>query len=84
MIASVFCFGFWPGGMWNLSSLIRNRACTPALEGEVLTTAPPGKSLDAVFKYLLQPQEGASSGPESAAAPAKGMLFYGSQGRWDS
>jgi len=28
---------FWPRGMWNLSSLIRDRTHPPALEGELLT-----------------------------------------------
>ena len=36
---------FWPQGMWDLSSLIRDGTCTPALEGKVLTAGPPGKSL---------------------------------------
>ena len=33
--------------MWNFSSLTRGR--TPALEGELLTTGPPGKSLGVFF-----------------------------------
>ena len=43
---------FWPKGMWDLSSLTKNRACTPALGGEVLATGLPGNSLtrsEAVF-----------------------------------
>ena len=28
---------FWPRGMWNLSSLIRDRTHPSALEGELLT-----------------------------------------------
>ena len=35
---------YWPQGMWDLSSSTRDRTL-PALEGEVLTTGPPGKSL---------------------------------------
>ena len=30
--------------MWNLRSLIRDQPIPPALEGEFLTTGPPGKS----------------------------------------
>ena len=30
-------------GMWELSSLSRDQAQSPALEGDVLTTGPPGK-----------------------------------------
>ena len=49
---------FWPQGMWDLSSLTRDRTCTPCIgrrslnhwtarevpAGGFLTTAPPGKS----------------------------------------
>ena len=31
-------------GMWDLSYLTRDQAQPPALESEVLTTGPPGKS----------------------------------------
>ena len=34
----------WPRGTWGLSSPTRDQTL-PALEGEVLTTGPPGKSL---------------------------------------
>ena len=44
-----YVLSFWPPGMQNLSSPIRNSA----LEGEVLTTEPPGKALQASFKILL-------------------------------
>ena len=37
--------GFLATGMWDLSSLTRERTCTPALEGKVLATGPPGKFL---------------------------------------
>ena len=40
----VLCLVFWSQDMWDLSYLTRNRTCTPALEGGVLTTGPPGKS----------------------------------------
>ena len=40
---------FWPPGMWYLSSLNRDLTYTPVLEGEVLTTGPPGKTLKAIF-----------------------------------
>ena len=45
--ADCFCFRLWHfqlQGMWNLSSLTRDGTCTPALEGEVVTTGLPGKS----------------------------------------
>lgn len=49
-----YCFFFyvlllWPGGMWNLSSPIRNQTHIPALESKVLTNEPSGKSLDIAF-----------------------------------
>ena len=49
-----YCFFFYvlllrPGGMWDLSSPIRNRIHIPALEGKVLTNEPSGKSLDIAF-----------------------------------
>ena len=34
-----------PCGMQDLSFLTKDRTCTSALEGRVLTTGPPGKSL---------------------------------------
>ena len=40
--------------MWELSSLTRNQTYTPALEGEVLSTGPPGKSqTSSVFNQIL-------------------------------
>ena len=36
---------FWPRGMWDLSPRLGIEPAPPALEGEVLTTGPPGKSL---------------------------------------
>ena len=45
---------FWLRGVWDLSSLTRDPTCTPALEGKVLTTGPPGKSLRYIFyKYIF-------------------------------
>ena len=48
----VFCccfvlFFFWPGGTWDLSSSSRElrEPVPPSLEGEVLTTGLPGKTL---------------------------------------
>ena len=38
----MFCF-LSTGGIWNFSSSTRDRTCTPALEGKVLTTGLPGK-----------------------------------------
>ena len=43
-IASVLHFGFWPQGMWDLSSHSRTEPPPTALEGKVLATQPPGKS----------------------------------------
>ena len=40
---------FWLRGMWDLSSQIRDQTCTPALEGKVLTTGPPGISSGICF-----------------------------------
>ena len=36
---------FWPRGMCDLSPRLGIEPAPPALEGEVLTTGPPGKSL---------------------------------------
>ena len=43
----------WPRGMWDLSSLARDWTHSPALEGDVLTTGPPGKSLAWALKGWL-------------------------------
>ena len=45
LIFWVFFF-FWPQGMWDLSFPTRDWTLTPCIEGKVLTTGPPGKSLD--------------------------------------
>ena len=49
---------FWPQDMWDLSFLIRDWKPAPlSLEGEVLTTGPPGKScylsLKIIFLYFI-------------------------------
>ena len=36
---------FWPRGLWNISLPTKNQTHTYALEGQVLTTGPPGKFL---------------------------------------
>ena len=36
---------FWLQGMWDLSSQPGTEPTFPALEGDILTTGPPGKSL---------------------------------------
>ena len=44
-----FCFivlAFLATGMWDLSSRLGIKPARPALEGEVLTTGPPGKKLN--------------------------------------
>ena len=38
-----FVLFFWPGTMWDLNSPPGIEPSPPALEGEVLTTGPPGK-----------------------------------------
>ena len=44
-----YVFVFWLQVMWYLNSLTRDQPCTSALKGKVLTTGPPGKSLDIFF-----------------------------------
>ena len=39
---------FWLQGMWDLSSLPGIEHASLALEGEVLTTGSPGKSLEII------------------------------------
>ena len=34
---------FWLQGMWDLSFPTRDQTHTPELEGEVITSGPPGK-----------------------------------------
>ena len=43
-----YVLDFWLQGMWDLSSPTRVQTCTPAVEGEVLTIGPPGKSLTGI------------------------------------
>ena len=33
-----------PSGMWDLSSMTRDRTCIPCIRSKILTTGPPGKS----------------------------------------
>jgi len=35
---------FWPWSMWDLNYQTKDQTRHPALEGEILTTGPPGKS----------------------------------------
>ena len=47
-----FCFiilAFLATGMWDLSSRSGIKPARPALEGEVLTTGPPGESSDLTY-----------------------------------
>ena len=46
---------FWPWGMWDLISLTRDQIHILALESEVLTIGPPGKSLccSTLFPWAL-------------------------------
>ena len=50
----------------------------PALEGEVLTTGPPGNSLYSIFKYLSLGFRGGSDGKESACNAGDLGLIPGS------
>ena len=45
---------FWPWSMWDLTSPIRERTCTPALEGAVLIADSEGSSATVHFKVLAQ------------------------------
>ena len=49
-----YVLAFRPRGMWDPSSLTRDRTCSPgtapALEGEVPTTGRPGESLIYILK----------------------------------
>ena len=47
-----YVFVFWLQGMWDLNSLTRDQPRTSALKGKVLTTGPPGKSLD-IFSFFF-------------------------------
>ena len=40
-----YALAFWSGGMWDLSSPIRDQTSSPVLKGEDLITGPPGTSL---------------------------------------
>jgi len=41
-----------PQATWDLDSPTRDWTCTPPLEGEALTTGPPGKSPEIFFMWL--------------------------------
>ena len=43
-IASFLGLVFWPQGTWDLSSLTKDGTTPSVVEGEILTTGPPGKS----------------------------------------
>ena len=42
-----------PCGLWDFSSPTRIESISPALEGRLLTTGPPGKSLKKIFFFLF-------------------------------
>ena len=44
-----YVLAFWPRGRWDLNSLPGIKPSPPTLEGELLTTGPPGKSLKLTF-----------------------------------
>ena len=44
-----YVLGFWPRGMWDLSSRTKDGTAPPALEGDILTTGPPVKSSQHFF-----------------------------------
>ena len=51
---------FWPLGMWDASPAPGIEPVPPALEGKVLTTGPPGKSLNQVSTAFPKALEHAS------------------------
>ena len=47
-----------PSGVWDLSSVTRDRTCIPCIRSKILTTGPPGKSpiclnLFTVYSFIL-------------------------------
>ena len=71
-----FVFFFLPRGTWDLCSPTRDRTLTPALEGEVLTTGLPRKSLRALLDQHswsaagnAEAQQGARTDLEAGVAP---------------
>ena len=69
-------FFFLPRGTWDLCSPTRDRTLTPALEGEVLTTGLPRKSLRALLDQHswsaagnAEAQQGARTDLEAGVAP---------------
>ena len=47
---------FWHHGMWDLSSRPRMEPASPAFEGRVLTSGPPGKPLHYFFFFFFLSQ----------------------------
>ena len=45
---------FWPRGMWDLSSPTRDHTPTTCIGSRVVTTGPPGKSLNATLDTIYQ------------------------------
>ena len=54
---------FWLQGMGDLSSLASDRTHTPCIEGEILTTEQPGKSLP-ISSYTEVDGEGGRGGDD--------------------
>ena len=50
----VLFFFFWPWGMWDLSPQPGIEPALPAVEGEVSTTGPPGKSQPKITLNQIQ------------------------------
>ena len=44
-----YILGFWPRGMWDLSSLTKDRTSTPCIESQVSIAASPAKSWKTPF-----------------------------------
>ena len=45
---------FWPRGMWDLSSPTRGQTPTICIGSRVVTTGPPGKSLNSTLDIIYQ------------------------------
>ena len=62
--------------MWNLSSPTSNQIHPPALEGEILTTVPPGKSLECCLR-ILPPHWGKASSVSYSPSTVHRLLSWG-------
>ena len=81
----VYVWFFWSRGMWNLSSLTGLKPAPSALEGEVLTTGPPGKSQMWLFKcsLILVSNTSLWTWGEEAFQPCSDIFNSQFGGRWE-